>query len=195
MPFPATTATKLTLNGFTYPATLADQGNGFEGASATVAPALLGTMTGAEEITFPPGHGLSTGMNVELYWSGGSFRKVAVTMTGDVAALNLAPGSGDPLPAVGTPVTVMPRTVLHPVAIDGDRAQAIGAFGAAPGYVIFIDSNGNEIPFKVRTAGDGPSWTKSSGTPNPFAAALISWIVFSHSSTSPRDMRAGVCLQ
>jgi hypothetical protein len=193
VPYDASTTHKTTLDGFTYVQSLTDPADGFEGVAVNVPAAKAGTLTAANQVTLSPGHGITSGENLNVYWAGGAARKLVPTVAGNVVTLGAA-ADGDPLPAVGTPVTVARvGEVSQVLAFDGNRCQAICVYGAAPGYVTFV-AGASEIPFRVRTAGEGPVWSKSSGATNPLAGVTVNLVMFSHSSTSPRDMRAGLAL-
>jgi hypothetical protein len=191
MGFPAVTNTAMTVDGFTYQHQSNDAAARFEGASLTVPGAKPGNFFRTAQINFAPGHGFVSGDVVNMFWAGGSTRKVTLTMSGDTASLGA--GTGDPFPPDGTPLTAMKPTVI-PVNINGAQAVAIGVFGAAAGFVTFASFVSDIAVFKIATANDGPSWCASSGIANPLGASTIAWIYFSHGSTSPRDMRAGVAL-
>lgn len=95
-------------------------------------------------------HGITTGMDVDIFWTGG--RRYGVTV-GTVAgtAVPFSGGSGDVLPSTSTGLTITER-VDASTAIDGDKIQLIGMehqldddSESANASVEFLDSGASQV--------------------------------------------------
>ena len=146
-------------------------------------------------ITLDPGHGLSTG-RMDLYWSGGSRRGVAGTVTSD--SLAITGGTGDNLPAQSTAVRA---TAPHVEAVNFTGSNAVAALlwsalatADYPGWIVFTTSGDAEVKAWELT-GSLPTWSWDSGgdATNPFSGQTVAKVYFSHGNTDAvRNMGVGV---
>lgn len=82
-------------------------------------------------ITLGSGHGITTGMTVDVYWSGGVQYGVTVgTVSGTSVPIDL--GSGDNLPAQDTAVVVTEQVQIS-TEIDGDNSTLFAISFECPG--------------------------------------------------------------
>jgi len=99
--------------------------------------------------TLSTGHGITTGMVVDVYWSGGV--RYGMTATRSVNEITVDGGAGDVLPAQDTAVTVVEQIIVDPVEIDGDLCQVVAVVyrnasdQTAKGHVDFQDSGNATI--------------------------------------------------
>lgn len=105
----------------------------------------------AGEVTLGAGHGLTTGMIVDIYWSGGVRYGVAISVADNVATL--ADGDhtgGDVLPAQSTAVVLCEQVEIA-ANIDGDNAALLlvsleyQASSSAKGHVHFCESDDTDV--------------------------------------------------
>lgn len=84
-------------------------------------------------------HGITTGIRIDLYWSGGCRRGVAVgTVSGTSVPITV--GSGDNLPAAATAI-VASIPVKREIAFLNASLQAIAVTNNAESQFTFVESN------------------------------------------------------
>lgn len=172
--------------------TFEDEGANMERTTRTVAAAKTGTLTTRTDdntgtITLDAGHGLSTG-TFDIFWTGGSQRKVTCTITINACAIDA--GTGDDLPVTSTAMTIM-APVSTDVDLDGDAVTALAVYGQRGGYVAFLDAADADIKVYGPLATNGADgFSTDAGDTNPLAGETVAKITFSHGSTSSGEMRS-----
>lgn len=152
----------------------------------TLAAAKVGALTtrtdaNTGELTMAASHGITTGVRLDVYWSGGS----RYGMTVGTVATNQVPidgGAGDDLPADETAITAM-IPVEETFDLVGNDATAIGAAGDAAFTVVFVDGSDAAHLAVAKYAAGGYSWLTGDGT-NPIAGDTITDVFLSHGSSS-----------
>lgn len=134
-------------------------------------------------------HTISTGMTVDVHWSGGVRYGVTV---GTVAGTSVpfSGGSGDNLP-VATTGLVITQQVSANVNIDGDNVQLLGVEHSLPdpddtgaAHVQFRDSGASEIAELDLTPGVAVIFDIAGGDTNDFTGNPITNIKASNGSSS-----------
>jgi hypothetical protein len=155
------------------------------GSLSTRSSATAGTLT------MDPGHGITNGQRIDIYWSGGSVYGATV----GTVATNSVPftGAAGTLPAQGSAVTVMVADE-ETFAVTAANLQTLIASVEPSGVnatAVFCQSNGTVV--KAATmAGGGLSyiWTVGSGAATPFGADVAKVYLTHGDSTSARTVRA-----
>lgn len=164
-----------------------------EGALTTRTSDTVGTLT------MDASHGITTGVLIDIFWSGGSRYGVTV---GTVATneVPITSGTGDALPADETDITAMLSLANQEnFVLDGDDAVCIVLKSNVPSYVRFIASDGTTVHLTVELEADDSTTTKyvylwdGTGT-NPLAGVDVSFIGFTHGSTTAQTGFLGVTL-
>lgn len=140
------------------------------------------------EVTMEPGHGITPGMVVDIYWDGGVQYGVTVgaSSTDD---LPIDGGVGDNLPTQGTEVIVSPVVEVN-VAIDGDELSLLGIqqqfanlTDTSPGHIAFRDGTSSLVA-AISLDGTNPqTWDIGGGAANPFTGNPITKALCSNGST------------
>ena len=118
----------VTGNGVTIQRTIQRSVEGASAREISLPAAKAGTLstrtsTSVGTLTLSPGHGITTGMTVDLYWTGGNRYTVTVgTVSGDSVPFSL--GAGFDLPVQGTAVTICEEKQVN-LAIDGTRLSLL----------------------------------------------------------------------
>lgn len=138
-------------------------------------------------ITLSGGHAITTGANVDIYWSGG----VQYDVTVGTVATNSMPfdsGIGNNLPIATTAVVVAVRQQIN-VDLDGDNAQLVAikqhyaqSSETAMSHVDFQDSASDEIAEIDLTANVPQVWDIAGGSSNPFTGDPITKCFVSNGS-------------
>ena len=140
-------------------------------------------------LTMDPGHGITTGQRLDLYWSGGA-RYGATVGTVSVNSVPFTGGTGDNLPVQATDMYVSVPT-LETVSVVGNNAALMVAYSSLVatdlyGYVVFCTSGDVFIAaYKLTPTNPNAEWDLAT---NPFAGQTIGHIYFSHGNTSARTM-------
>lgn len=138
-------------------------------------------------------HTITTGIRINLYWSGGSRRAVIVgTVAG--ATVPISGGVGDVLPAELTDLTIAVPVELD-VSVDGGNVIAVLASLSKLGVVEFIDTDTSEDEITSWNIGEAgvKMWHESDGDTNPFASSNIGRVYVSHGdSTAAATARLGI---
>lgn len=143
-------------------------------------------------LTMTAGHGLTTGINVDIYWTGGRRLGVAV---GTVAtnSVPISGGTGDNLPSANTSINVSPVLTAN-VQIDVDNIKAIVISSAGRGTAIVRGSD-DPILTKEFSATGIYSWYLASGVTSPFDVVTggntVELIMLSNGETAAKKLRVG----
>lgn len=153
------------------------------GLEDTLSAAKVGTLTtrtdaNTGELTMSPGHGITDGQIIDIYWAGGVQYGVTV---GTVAA-NAVPidsGIGDDLPADETAITAVVQKAIN-LAIDGDEVdilaivlETVDKSLRTAGHVQFRDSANDEIAQIDLVTNVPQVWDIAGGAANPFTGDPI----------------------
>jgi len=172
--------------------------DGLAGTTATVGPAKTGQLTARTDadtgtLTMTGGHGITTGVRLDVYWEGGSRRG----MTVGTVATNSVPidaGAGDDLPANLTSITAC---VPHEeaVAVVGDDVVAIEYYASRRGTIVVADGSDAEITATIDGLGNGNErsqlWFETRDPANPVASETVAKVFFScGDSAQAADLRA-----
>jgi len=170
----------------------ADHANPYQPADIPAAKAgTLTTRTGDDVgvITMGAGHGLTTGMIVDVYWTGGVRYGVAITV--DVNAVTTADGdhtAGAVLPAQSTALVVCKQVEIA-TAIDGDNASVLAvsleyaAASTAKGHVHFCETDDTSVADFDLEADKPLLLDLDQDIANPLTGELIGVCYASHADT------------
>lgn len=136
-------------------------------------------------------HGITTGMRIDMYFSGGQRYGVLVgTVAGTSVPFTV--GGGTNLP-IATTAIVVGIPVEYPLVVDGDDISA--ALLATPTLAPAMYTFATDVPADVlnKYVTSSFEWYTGSGITNPFAALDIASVWISHSDTAAdhTDVRAG----
>jgi len=140
-------------------------------------------------LTLGGGHGITTGMIVDLYWTGGMRYDVTVgTVSGNSVPFDL--GAGDNLPIATTAIVCAPRTLIN-AAIDGDALAVLAVEvgytlpnSTGKGHVEFQDAADDTIA-ELDLVANSPQVFDVTGTgTNPFTGDPITKIYASNGSST-----------
>lgn len=152
-------------------------------AAAKVGALTTRTDDNTGELTMATGHGISTGVKLDVYWVGGSRRGMTVGTVADLA-VPIDGGAGDNLPADETAITAMVPTV-EDVSIIGDNLLVIVASATAKAIVSIQETDGTErAAFEIEAANRTSAWLLADGATNPLATRETEKIAFSHGDSS-----------
>lgn len=143
------------------------------------------------EVTLGDGHGITTGMTVNVYWAAGNRNGVTVgVVAGNDVPIDL--GAGDNLPAQDTAVTVA-EVVEVDVDFDGDLAVLLAASLSKGGHVDIQDAAGTQIVGLDLAAGEPWVWADGGPLLNPLAGETVGKLAAANSSaTAAAELRFGV---
>ena len=136
-------------------------------------------------LTMESGHGITTGVKLDLFWDGGQRRGMTVgTVASLVVPIDL--GAGDNLPTAATVITAMVPHEEAFVAV-GNNITAAVVSSDRKGYVVFAQADGTVIlGVKIGDDGDTYYWFNDTALnnpvmiTNPFAGVSVGKIFFSH---------------
>lgn len=167
-------------------------------SSPAVPAAKVGTLSTRTDsdtgtLTMGAGHGFTTGVVIDIFWSGGSRYGVTVgTVAGDSVPID--GGTGDNLPTATTAITAM-VPASEPLVVDGDNVTGIMADSPVFGYVHFTQSDDTPIATLTLISNSrsayGVTWISALGT-NPLASGSVAKIKFSHGAVTEQTMRSTV---
>jgi hypothetical protein len=139
-------------------------------------------------ITMVAGHGLTTGMLVDVYWlTGGGGKRLGMAATVTVNALAVEGGTGDSLPTLNDDVTVM-NPVVHSAWVPAATVEGIAASSPQIGVVRLLEADDTEIVAMEVAANDPYVWVDGSGVTNPVTADAEQ-VTFSHGQASAVEMQ------
>ena len=123
------------------------------------------------------GHGWGNGAHVvDVYWDVGTRYGVDINVTTNALALDGGAGTDFPANAEDTCVVVIQQQVN--VAIDGDRAEAVGVSSTVPAHVDFQDASSDSIRALSLVANEPDMWDSDMATNvytgDPITKALVS---------------------
>jgi hypothetical protein len=199
MPYTMATNVDTVLAGTRYLAAYSAIGDNVSSFAPEVAAAKTGTLSTRTNdtsgtLTMDSGHGFTTGVIIDLYWSGGSRYNVVVgTVSGD--SVPFSSGSGDNLPTATTAITAM---VQHEetFVVTGNNVSGLALSAGVAGYVHFTETGNTniasiELIANGQTVTDpfGYTWLAGLGD-NPLASGSVGKVKFSHGQVSAQTMRA-----
>jgi len=109
-------------------------------------------------------HALETGDVLDLYWTGGKRRGVAVTIS--VNEATISGGSGDVLPTQGSDISVAKVKEVD-MDFNPTNMQAIAVSLNQGGQLVFINSSNAELANYTLVANQGWMWYDGNGYDNP----------------------------
>jgi hypothetical protein len=140
-------------------------------------------------VTLASGHAITTGANVDIYWSGG----VQYDVTVGTVSVNSMPfdlGIGDNLPIATTAVVVSVRTQIN-LDIDGDALSLLAIMQRYASNLITSDSHINfedassDLIAELDLDANGPLvYDIAGGATNPFTGDPITKAFASNGSTT-----------
>ncbi len=135
------------------------------------------------ELTMQASHGITTGVLLDVYWTGGSRRRMTVgTVAGTACPID--GGVGDDLPADETAITAM-IPLVEVITLDSDAVAAVFMSSAAIGHVAITESDNTTLLEKYIKAGGVYSLYEGNGETNPLEGADdIGKVFFSHGNSS-----------
>lgn len=141
--------------------------------------------------TLGASHGITTGMVVDLYWSGGAKRGVTVGTVSGLAVPLTASGTGDVLPAQDVAITVSARTAV-PVVVTGDNAKlvALQTPASVRGSFAVLASDDSYPINQIQTG--VYHWASGNGATNPLAGKTTETAYLSHDQTSAQKMQVAI---
>ncbi len=144
-------------------------------------------------LTMVTGHGVTTGMRLDVYWTTGSRRGVTTVVSGDAITIDL--GAGDNLPTNLTAVTAqVPAEEAY--ALSGDDLDFIFARASRRSLVVFADAADAELFAIVGelggTTGGAYQWRDPTAAPaasdggvtNPMAGDAIAKVFVSNGDSA-----------
>jgi hypothetical protein len=143
----------------------------------------------AGEATLGAGHGITTGMTVDVYWGSGSRYGVTVgTVAGNVVPISS--GTGDVLPAQDTAVVLTPQVQIT-ISLDGDNLSLFGikaefadSGSTAKAQVTFHDATDAVIAHLDLNANQVTVIDVEGGDANPFSGNPITYAMASNGSST-----------
>ena len=143
-------------------------------------------------LTLSTGHAITTGMIIDLYWSGG--KRTGITV--GTVSVNSVPigadnaGAGNNLPTEATAIVASQRVPFN-IAIDGDNLSLIGlqmkytsAGETAESRAIFVDAADDVIATLDLTANEARVYDIEAGDTNVFTGDPITDAYVSNASSS-----------
>lgn len=170
---------------------------GLASKEVTVAAAKVGALTtrtddNTGELTMAASHGITTGVRLDVYWSGGSRRG----MTVGTVATNAVPidgGAGDVLPADETAITACVPTE-EALAVVGNNVTAIEYYASKRGTIVLADGSDTELAATIDGLGlnseNSQLWYESRNATNPLSGDTVAKAFLSNGdSTAPATLR------
>jgi hypothetical protein len=169
---------------------VADSGKGWDPILPAGKAGTLTTRTSdtVGEATLGSGHGITTGITVDIYWAGGRRYNVNVgTVAGTIVPFS--GGAGDVLPITTTALVVTPQVQIN-TTIDGDALELFGIMAqypgqgiSAPAHISFYDAGDNLIHHLDLVANVALPFDPSIATTNPFSGNPITYAMASNGSS------------
>lgn len=133
--------------------------------------------------TLTTGHGITTGNQVDLYWTGGARYNVTVG-TVSSNSVPFSAGTGDNLPAEDSAISISKRTAIT-FGYSGDDVEAFMAQCNQACRFVFMDGSGeiSGASFSVG-ANQGIAWYDGIGYANPVTGETLVKIEASTSASS-----------
>jgi hypothetical protein len=144
------------------------------------------------ELTMDPGHGITTGQIIDIYWDGG----VQYGVTVGTVATNAVPidgGVGDDLPADETDITAVVQKSIN-LAIDGDNTdiiaiavETVDKTVRTAAHIQFLDAADDEIAELDLVTNVPQVWDIAGGSANPFTGDSITDMKASQANSSSTE--------
>jgi hypothetical protein len=195
----ATVATQANVIGIPFVSQTTVTTDGLVAKNPTLGPAKTGTLTTRTDantgvLTMTASHGITDGVRLDVYWSGG--RRYGMTV--GTVATNSVPidlGAGDDLPLVNTAVTAMVAVAeSFPVTAAAMGALFVGC-GAAAANAVFVDGSAVTV---VAVLLDGPTdayvWFTGSGATTPFGSNVANVYLTQSDSSTAWPVNAVACV-
>jgi hypothetical protein len=167
-------------------------------AAAKVGTLTIRTNNTDGSLTMSAGHGITTGVSLDIYWNVGGVpgsRRGAVVGT---VAGNVVPftgGAGDNLPIATSPITAM-IPISFAMPFNGDNVVVIAGTCDAPCTIVFATvDNVERYAIVTKLANQVLDWYQNNGTVNPLLTRAITQVFVTHGdSTSTRTTKPAVAL-
>lgn len=172
--------------GVSISAAVTRQTEGVAAGQVTLPAAKAGTLStrtsdSVGEATLASGHGITTGLLVDVYWTGGVRYGVTVgTVDGTAVPLSDS-GAGDVYPAEDTEILVAPvQTIM--LGFDGDDAQVIALHSTQRSHAVLAESDDTVIQAVELQAEEPYVWQADSGLANPLTGDPVGQMFASNGS-------------
>lgn len=143
-------------------------------------------------LTLGAGHTITTGMVIDLYWTGGVRYGMTVgTVSGTSVPIDL--GAGDVLPAAATAI-VCSKQVEVTSSWDGDLAVMMAASATKRCHLDFQDSGSASLLALELTASEAWSWASDTSVTVPITGNLVAKIKCSNGTTEAVTLKIGILL-
>lgn len=161
-------------------------------AAPTVLAAQLGTLTTrgsdtAGTITMDSAsHGITTGQQIDLYWTGGKRYRVTVG-TVSSTAVPITAGSGDNLPVLNTEDLLVAPISVAPFNVDGDEVDLLVLTTQVAGYIRLVEDDGSTETVHLNQYVEPTQayiWDADNGLTNPIATDTINEAHFSQNDST-----------
>ena len=141
--------------------------------------------------TLASGHGISTGVVVDIFWDGGvAYGATVGTVSG--TSVPFTGAGGDVLPAQGTAIT-MDKQVEINTDFDGDDMKMLAVVCTKRGHIHFQEEDGTGIEAQELLAQEGWTWATDTGITNPLAGNPVGQVMVSNGdSTGTATLKIGV---
>ena len=181
-----------TIAGVNFNNTVNREGDFAVAGGALLPAAVAGTLTTRTDantgIVTVTAHTIGDSDTVALFWEGG--RRYGVDVTGHTGTtISIDVGSGDDLPVITTPVTIVKETRAN-VSIDGDNAKLIALTlaitdpsAATKGRVDFFDATDTLVVGFDLVANGLSVIDVVGGDTNPYTGAPITYAMASNASS------------
>ncbi len=136
------------------------------------------------------GHAFTISDRVDIYWTGGCRRGMAVTNVSG-ADVSIDGGAGDNLPTQSTEVTLIEPTLLD-IVFSGTNCKAILLHTTKLGQFVFVSSGPTEQYQVELAANKSREWEDANGVDNPITGDSITGVYVSHGDTVAATMKVGV---
>lgn len=182
------------IGGATIAGTITRTSDARQAFDVTLPAAKAGTLSTrtsdtAGTLTMGAGHGITTGIKIDIYWDGGrAYNATVGTVDGNSVPFTLA--SGDVMPAQDTAITASAQTSID-LAVTGDNLAAIGASCGEDCCLGFYASSTRELSVSM-PGGEPWFWASGCGFTNPLAGITVTSAKASQGGTSAAVLKVGV---
>lgn len=147
-------------------------------------------------LTMNAGHGITTGVSLDIYWNVGGVpgsRRGAVVGTVAGNSVPFTGGAGDNLPIATSPITAM-IPVSFAMPFNGDNIVTIVGTCDYPCTIVFATvDNVERYAIVTKLANQVLDWYANNGVTNPLLTRAITQVFVSHGdSASSRTVKPGV---
>lgn len=140
----------------------------------------------AGTLTMESGHGISTGNDIDIFWTAGGVAKCARGATaGTVSSLSVpfTGASGDALPTLNSDVTADVRIEVDTV-FDGDDVLMVVMKSTRKGHFDFQDSSDATLHQAKFTADEPWFWVSDTGVSNPLTGNPVDKLFLSNGDSA-----------